>query len=241
MDGSREGWADPHRIFIGYDPRETLAYNVCIKSLVAHKSHAISVQPVNMRMLGGQYKRPTSRRNGVLWDDLSNAPMATEFSISRFWVPLLAGEQGWALFCDGDFMFRSDVSELFALADRRFALQVVQHMHLPTEHKKMDNQLQTRYPRKNWSSLMLFNLQHRALGVLRDLEVLNAATGAMLHSFMWLTDHEIGPLPIEWNWLAGVTPERYTPKAVHFTLGTPDMPGYESYPYADEWRAHAGT
>lgn len=233
------------RIYIGYDPREVEAYRVCIASLRAH-AEGFEVFPVNSRLLGALYTRPETKKDGVRWDVISGAPMATEFSIARFFVPLMA-QTGPALYCDCDFLWRSSVHELFALFDSRYAVQVVQH---PADKAgdivsdgwirkgtKMDGQVQTAYPRKNWSSLVLWNCGHPAHGWIKSAEYLNTRPGRDLHQFKWLTDAEIGALPLEWNWLADVS-EAMTPKAVHFTLGTPDMPGYETAPYADEWRRY---
>jgi len=164
--------------------------------------------------------------------------MSTDFSLARFWVPQLAGISGWALFCDCDFMFRADVQELFALADPRYAVMVVKHDHQPTEMLKMDGQVQTRYPRKNWSSLMLWNLEHKGTLSLGHF-TLNNTRGIDLHRFCWLDDKHIGSLPEHWNWLDGHSSSGMEPAAVHFTRGTPDMAGYEHTRYAPEWNRYA--
>lgn len=228
------------RVYIGYDARERLAWQVCAASLLDRASVPIAVEPVGRTALvkAGLYLRTQSDRNGVQWDDVSNAPCSTDFSIARFFVPTLAGRAGWALYCDGDFLFRRDVGELFALADHRFAVMVVQHQHAPAETTKMDGQVQTIYPRKNWSSLTLYNLQHAGNQRLSHYQ-LNALPGRDLHAFCWLRDHEIGALPIEWNWLDGSSDPAIDPAAVHFTRGCPDMPGWEYTRYAGEWCRYA--
>jgi hypothetical protein len=94
--------------------------------------------------------------------------------------------------------------------------------------------VQTRYARKNWSSLMLFNnARCRAL----TPEYVNSASGLELHRFAWTEDRAIGELPLEWNWL--VTEYRYNPaaKIVHYTLGGPYFPETKNCDYADEWFA----
>lgn len=197
-----------------------------------------SINPVSSKTLGPAYYRPTSLREGVLWDNISDAPMATDFSIARFFVPILQ-RTGWALFADCDFLFRADVEELFSLADDKFAVMCVQHRYVPAEFTKMDSQLQTSYERKNWSSLFLVNCDAPEVKRFSIIDA-NCMRGLELHRFDWLQDDSlIGALPLEWNWLAGVSPPIPEPKAVHFTLGTPDMPGYESSAYASEWRAYA--
>lgn len=182
----------------------------------------------------GLYSRPTSRRDGRLWDDLSDAPMSTEFACSRFLVPLLAKE-GMALFMDSDMLVRGNLDRLFEVLDYRKAVTVVKHRFDPPEGVKMDGQAQLRYARKNWSSFMIFNVEHRANRRL-TLEMINSVPGRDLHRFCWLEDDEIGEIGAEWNWLVGHSDPAIEPKVVHFTDGIPSMPGYEDQPFADEWR-----
>ncbi len=233
-------------VYIGYDRRETDAYSVARRSLMGHRLPERG-NPIPVRMLSlpelqksGIYTRPTLRQGNRLIDGPSvrpdyNGNMSTEFAISRFFVPHLAKE-GWALFMDCDMLVRRDIGELFALADPSKALMCVQHDYQPSKREKMDGQIQTPYPRKNWSSLMLFNCDHPANKAL-TLELLNTAPGYQLHQFCWLRDADIGALPQDWNMLIGECELMPDPAIAHFTLGTPDLAGYESQPFADEWRA----
>jgi hypothetical protein len=234
------GIAATKNIYIGYDPREALAYRVCIESLKSFDT-GFAIQPVGMRFVP-QYQRPTRTVDGKLWDDISGAHMATEFSLARFWVPHIQ-RSGWALYCDCDFMFRAPVDRLFAMADDRYACMVVKHNHSVKFEPgtKMDGQVQNNYPRKNWSSLVLWNCSHPKVSAYMHPAWLNEAVGRSLHAFNVFNDDEIGELPLEWNWLAGVSQHVDNPQAVHFTLGTPDMKGYETCygRYGDEWRQHA--
>lgn len=226
-------------IWIGWDPREADAFEVCARSIMAHLSEEIPIFSIDLSVLQGRglYQRPMRRDDdGRLIDRISNAPMSTEFAISRFFVPHLAGEPGTALFMDCDMLVRCDLVELFELADPRFAIQVVQHDYEPAETVKMDGQPQTAYPRKNWSSVMLWNLTHPATNLL-SLQKLNQWAGRALHRFAWLEDSEIGALDPEWNHLVGVYPPNPDAKIAHFTLGIPRMAGYEHCEFADEWRA----
>ncbi len=229
----------PLRIFVGYDSRGVQAYRVCVRSLHRTARAELEIRPLVLAHLQaeGHYTRPHRQDcRGNLWDEISGAPMSTEFALSRFLVPRLAARRGWALFCDNDFLFRADVQQLFALADDRYAVMVVKHNHVPANVVKMGATAQTRYARKNWSSLMLFNCAHKAHDGLAAL--VNSKPGRDLHAFCWLKDEEIGELPAAWNWLAGQQPLETEPLAVHFTDGTPDLCGYENVTFSTEWRAH---
>lgn len=224
-------------VFIGYDPREAEAFAVCRHSIRRH-SYGLPIKALELGELRDQglYWRPMSRRNGKLWDDISEAPCATEFAISRFLTKELAGS-GWALFIDCDMLARTDLNDLFNLADPKCAVMCVQHPnYIPPEAVKMDGQEQTRYARKNWSSAMLFNCNHPSNKAL-TVDLINTVPGRDLHRFCWLKDDEIGDLPMSWNWLVGTSDQEINPDLVHFTAGGPWFAGYEDVPYAAEWRA----
>lgn len=225
-------------IWIGHDPREQDAFDVCVASIKAHLSedipiHAISRHPLQAM---GLYQRPIQHRDDRLWDVISDAPMATDFSLARFWLPEVCQDEV-ALFMDCDMLVRCDMAEVFNLMAPDRAIMVVQHDHRPSETVKMDGQVQTVYPRKNWSSVMLWNLTHPAHRLL-TLHALNRWSGSALHQFKWLEDCEIGELPGRYNHLVGVDSPDPDARIVHFTLGIPSMAGYEDQEFADEWRKH---
>ncbi len=229
-------------IWIGWDPHEVAAYDVARTSARARCSlPGIPIRGVVLEHLQqvGLYNRPTSFKPGVerdiLWDDISQAPMSTEFAISRFFVPHLA-PGGWAMFMDCDVLVRANISALLQSLDRKYAVYCVKHDYRPHMGTKMDGQVQTAYPRKNWSSVMIFNCEHEANKAL-TLDLLNSAPGRELHRFCWLRDKHIGALDPAWNWLVGEQPEPEHPNIVHYTLGTPNLPRYRASPYADEWFA----
>jgi hypothetical protein len=228
---------DPLRIFGGWDKREAEAYEVCAHSIRRHASVPVEITPLRLAELSEGdrplYTRPLDPR------------ASTEFTYTRFLVPLLAGFEGWALYCDCDFLFLDDVDKLFAEARVRAAVMCVKHDHVPRKRVKMDGVGQSIYPRKNWSSLMLFNCEHPSTRRLHKHAV-NTAEPAYLHQMQWAHDREIGELSEGWNWLSGVSPttvrgflidKSVPPHAIHFTNGIPTMPGHENDPHADRWRA----
>lgn len=224
-------------IFIGFDPREVDAFAVARKSCRKYLTQPIPIHGLVLDQLriDGLYKREMTTRDGVMWDVLSDAPQSTEHANSRFFVPLLA-KKGWALFCDGDVLFRDNVGRVFDGLDPHYAVYCVKHHHQVQTTTKMDNQIQLPYSRKNWSSFMIFNCDHEANKAL-TLEMLNLLPGRDLHRFCWLDDSEIGEIDPRWNYLVDSSPPIDNPAMVHFTNGTPAMKGYENQSFADEWRA----
>lgn len=242
----------PRIVFIGFDSREMAAYQVARKTVKANLP-GVMIRPIILNDLqnAGLYTRPTSTVNGKLFDDLSNAHMSTEFANARFLTHYLAktkfprvnrrtmqplDHQGWALFMDCDMMIRKSLVPVFEIAEANpaRAMFCVQHEYEPDNSVKMDGQVQQKYFRKNWSSFMLFNLDHESNTRL-TLNLINSVPGRDLHRFGWLEDYEIGALHQEWNWLDGHSPTSIDPAVVHWTLGGPWMSGYENVPYADEW------
>ncbi len=223
-------------VFIGFDAREMRAHVVATTSLHLHSGHTQRVQRICRLNLCKWYTRPT-KGHVQLWDVISDAPMSTDHAIARFFIPFLKEYKGWALFTDGDVLFRKDIRELFALRDERYAVQVVQHPPLGETGTKKLGDKQLPYERKNWSSVMLFNCGHPSNKAL-TLDVLNKWPGRDLHAFKWLKDDEIGALPAEWNYLVHVNAKQDDPAIVHYTLGVPDGGGGSvTDPFADEWMA----
>lgn len=226
------------RVFIGYDAREAAAYEVAELSLRKRASVPVDVTPLCADRLaaGGLLRRPQDRR-GVIYDIPSNAPCSTDFAISRFLVPHLA-QTGWALFVDCDVVFLADVADLFELADPSKAVMVVKHAPLKATGTKMDGQAQLVYSRKNWSSVVLWNADHPANRRL-SLQDVNERPGRDLHALYWLSDSEVGELPVAWNWLVGVQPKPANPKLAHFTLGGPFSPGWLGAEHDELWLREA--
>jgi len=215
------------RVYIGWDPREDIAYQVC-KHSIHRLSKDIEVLPLKLDEL----------KSKGLVTRLDDLKAATQFTFTRFLVPYLNGYEGWAVFIDCDFLARQDVNKLFDLADDRYAVQVVKHEYNVQDGiAKMDGQVQHAYPRKNWSSCMLFNCAHTKNKQYLYPEFMNKQEMKYLHRFEWLDDSEIGSLPIEWNYLVGHYNEAEygKPSFIHYTLGMPFMPGYENCEYSNVW------
>ncbi len=223
-------------VAIGWDSREVEAYEVCAFSLLRRSSAPVHLQPIKSDLMYGSgiYRRQTERRDGRIWDVPSQAWAATEFACSRFLAPFLVSS-GWVLFADCDMLWLGDVADLFALADPRYAVMCVQHGQIEAGGTKMDGQAQQAYGRKNWSSLMLINVDHPAMQRL-TIKMVNTLPGRDLHRFCWLQDDEIGALPPEWNWLEGHSDPTVNPKVVHLTRGGPWMTGWDHVAYAEDWR-----
>jgi|TARA_R110000868_G_scaffold58409_2_gene180392 lipopolysaccharide biosynthesis glycosyltransferase len=214
------------KVFVGYDPREDIAYQVCKHSIVSKQPNA-DVRPLVQKELRdkGWYTRPV--------DKLAS----TEFTFTRFLVPELCNFEGWALFMDCDMILTTDIAELFAQADDRYAVMCVQHNYKPKEGTKMDGQTQTVYPRKNWSSVMLINCGHPSNRQL-DMDLVNSLeiNGAYLHRFSWIKDEEIGTLDHTWNYLVGVYDDIKRPKLIHYTEGGPWFENYRNCEFHQEWK-----
>ena len=214
------------KIFIGWDSREDIAYQVCKASLEKHTSIPLEITPIKQNEL---------REKNLYWRD--HDPLSsTEFSFTRFLTPYLAGYKGWAVFMDCDFLWRGDVAALTDYMDGEKAVCVVKHNYNPPEKVKMDGAVQTQYARKNWSSMMLINCEHPSVKKL-TLEDVNRCTGLYLHRFQWLNNNEIGELPIAYNYLEGwhTKDDCPNPVAVHFTRGGPWFRDYMHVEYGNEW------
>jgi len=234
-------------IYIGWDSREAVAYDVCKYSIQRHTRQKLFIKPLRHKELRKQgfFNRPwlIKSDNGDMIDMLDNKPFSTEFSHTRFLVPYLRNYRGWALFMDCDMIFTTDIKQLLELRDEKYAIMVVKHNHKPKETSKMDGQPQASYFRKNWSSFVLWNCGHPSNRML-SAERVNTLTGRDLHAFSWLQDSEIGTLDSTWNWIEGASPTvpqlpnkvKTLPNVIHYTKGGPWFEECRDVIYADEWR-----
>jgi len=211
------------RVFIGYDPREAVAFHVLCHAIHSRSSRPVSITPLMLSQL-----------DGLMWRDRHNL-QSTDFSFSRFLVPYLCGFEGWALFMDCDMLMLDDIVNLWDQCDDQYAVMCVKHDHVPEEETKFLGAAQTKYEKKNWSSVMLFNsAKCQAL----TPEFVNTASGLELHRFQWLGDDDlIGEIPHRWNHLVDYDPEAPISEIsnLHFTIGGPYFDNYRDCGYAEQW------
>jgi lipopolysaccharide biosynthesis glycosyltransferase len=207
-------------IFVGYDPREAIAFHVCVNSIIRHASQPVSIIPVALNLFKDYQETHTDGSN--------------HFIYTRFLVPHLMQYTGWAIFIDGDMIVRDDITKLWDLRNPYNDVLVVKHDYQTKMTEKYLGAKNENYPRKNWSSVILWNCNSFPNRKLTPAFV-QKATGAELHRFTWLEDSRIGELPKEWNWL----PDEYGPntdaKLLHYTLGTPCFHDFADTPQGGEW------
>jgi len=211
------------QVFIGYDDNESVAYHVLAHSILRHASQPVSITPLVKRHMSSFYQRERSSIE------------STDFSFTRFLVPYLSDYQGWSMFMDCDMLMTADVAELFAMCDDKYDVMCVKHDYVARDDVKFLGAVQTKYEKKNWSSVMLFN--NSACKVLTPQVVANES-GLYLHQFKWLSgDDRIGALPTTWNYLVGEMTMPSVPKLIHYTLGGPYFDAYRTCEHADLWFA----
>jgi lipopolysaccharide biosynthesis glycosyltransferase len=217
-------------IFIGFDEPNPVSYDVCVKSILAKNTkYKLNIQPINYNTLK-EYERKKDPFE------------STQFAFARFFVPYISKFTGISIFLDGDFLFIDSIDNLIDQYNDKYAIMCCQHDYKPTNLEKMDGKPQTQWPRKNWSSLMIFNNEHPKNKTLTPMTV-NNQSGAFLHRFKWLEDTEIGSLPLQWNWLVGwyKEPQDGIPKALHYTEGGPWLDNFKDCEYADRWLEEASN
>lgn len=207
-------------VFIGYDPREAIAYHVCANSIIRQSSTPVSLNPLALRNLKDYKEKHTDGSN--------------HFIYSRFLVPHLMNYKGWAIFMDGDMILRDDITKLWNMRDNAYAVMVVKHDYKTIMSEKYLGSKNENYPRKNWSSVILWNCEHpENKQVTPDL--VQESPGSFLHRFSWLNDSHIGEIPIEWNWLPDEFGTNPNAKLLHYTLGTPSFHEFSTTPMGNEW------
>ena len=208
------------KIYIGFDQREAVAYHTFVQSLIENASIPLDITPLAVRNLKGYEEKHEDKSN--------------DFVYSRFLTPFLNDFKGWAIFADGDMICQADIKELLVLRDDSKALQVVKHDYKTKAYQKYLGNINQDYPRKNWSSVILWNCAHPKHKILTPDFIANQP-GKYLHRFSWLEDSEIGELPKEWNWLATEYPNNEQANIIHYTLGTPCFKDYRNTEMSDIW------
>ena len=207
-------------LFVGFDPREAVAYHVFCNSIIQNTSVPVQITPLVLSQL---------QEFNETHDDRSN-----DFVYSRFLTPYLSDFKGWTIFADGDMICQGDLKELIDMADPSKAVMVVKHDYQTKATQKYLGNINENYPRKNWSSVILWNCDHPKHKILTP-DFVSKQTGKFLHRFSWLDDQDIGELPLEWNWLASEYRVNREAKLIHFTLGTPCFKDYRNSDMADIW------
>ena len=203
------------RLFTGFDPRESVGHAVFAHSVWSRASASVSITRLDPK--------------------LSSTDGTNAFTKSRFLVPYLCEYEGWALFMDGvDMLCLADVAKLWALRDRRYAVQVVKHDYKTSHPVKYLGETNLDYPRKNWSSVMLINCQHDSWKSINPVTIKNM-TGAFLHRFTFLRDELIGELPRAWNYIVGELGQGGPACVAHFSIGLPVWSPYNTWDYAGAW------
>lgn len=208
-------------IFIGYDPREPVAFHVCVHSIIRRASEPVAITPLCLGTLAKVYQE-------------HHADGSNEFIYSRFLVPFLQNYTGHGIFIDGDMLVKDDIAGLWDLRDPSKAVQVVKHDYKTKAGRKYLGNVNEDYPRKNWSSVMLWNSGHHCNWHLTPENVMTM-TGAELHRFSWIPDDRIGDLPLTWNWLETEYHQNSHAKLIHYTLGTPCFAEYRQTDTSIEW------
>ena len=207
-------------LFIGYDARESVVFHTCVNSIIRRSTTPISVTPLALNNLDIYNEHHSDGSNPFIY--------------SRFLVPFLQNYSGWAIYIDGDMLLRDDISKLWDLKESEKALLVVKHKYKTKSKIKYMGSKNEDYPRKNWSSVVMWNCSHPSNKILTP-QYVEQSSGSFLHRFSWLPDDLIGDLPIEWNWLPDEFGYNKNAKLNHFTIGAPCFHEYATVSMGDEW------
>ena len=208
-------------IVVGFDQKESVAYHTFVQSVIENSTIPTRFMPLNIGSLTN-YKE--THKDG-----------SNDFIYSRFLVPYLMNFNGWAIYADGDMVCLEDIKKLWDLRDDKFAVQVVKHDYKTKIKTKYWGNKNEDYPRKNWSSLILWNCNHQSHKRLTP-EFIQKQTGAFLHRFSWIKDEEIGEVEKEWNWLAMEYEEKNDINLIHYTIGTPCFEEYQNKSLSSYWK-----
>jgi lipopolysaccharide biosynthesis glycosyltransferase len=210
----------PIPVFVGYDPRESIAYHVCANSIIRNASSPVAIIPIALNLFKDYDETHTDGSN--------------HFIYTRFLVPHLMDFQDRAIFIDGDMIVRGDIVELYEILEPGSDVAVVKHDYktrMPIKYLGSKNE---DYPRKNWSSVIVWDCASPANQQLTP-EFVQSKPGSFLHRFSWISDDRIQALPPEWNWLPDEYGANPAAKLLHYTLGTPCFHEFADTPQGDLW------
>ena len=217
-------------VFVGFDSSDwgqELAYEICRRSLI--KNHKAGDIEIRIKPL---IKKELEEME-IFWRKDKDG--STEFTYTRFLTPYLSNYEGYSIFCDSDFLWNCDIVELLNYIKKDLAVSCVKHSYNDcNDSVKMNGLKQEWYPRKNWTSLMIFNNEHPSVKNL-SLENVNNQTAKWLHRLQWCSNEEIGSIPLMYNYLAGYYTKNVSPKAIHYTDGGPWHYKYTDTDFAQEW------
>jgi len=208
-------------IVVGFDQREAVAYHTFTQSVIEKSTMPVRFLPLSINSLSHYNDRHNDGSN--------------DFIYSRFLVPHLMNFKGWAIYADGDMVCLEDIKKLWNQRDKNYAVQVVKHNYKTKIEKKYLGNKNENYPRKNWSSLILWNCEHNVHKILTP-DFIEKKSGAFLHRFSWINDKEIGELEKEWNWLALEYEEKESINLIHYTIGTPCFKEYSEKSLSSFWK-----
>ena len=210
----------PIPVFIGYDPREAIAYHVCANSIIRNASAPVAIIPVALNLFT-DYKE-------------THGDNSNHFVYTRFLVPYLMDFRGRAIYIDGDMVVRGDIIELYESLQTAHDVAVVKHDYKTRMPVKYMGAVNEDYPRKNWSSVIVWDCQSYPNRRLTP-DFVQKQPGSFLHRFAWIDDDRIQALPPEWNWLPDELGENTEAKLLHYTLGTPCFREFADTTQAAEW------
>jgi len=208
------------KISIGFDQREAVAYHTFCQSIIQNTTQPVLFLPLALNLFDNYKENHNDGSNSFIY--------------TRFLTPYLFDFQGWAIFADGDMICNADLSMLWNLKDENKAVMCVKHDYKTKAKEKYLGNINQDYPRKNWSSLVIWNCKHPANKILTPDFVMKQS-GAFLHRFQWLEDNLIGELDPQWNWLVTEYPDNQSANLLHYTLGTPCFKDYQNSEMAELW------
>lgn len=208
------------KMTVGFDQREAVVYHTFVQSVLTNTKETIAFIPLKLENIQSYNEKHKDGSN--------------DFIYTRFLTPYLNKFEGWCIFADGDMICNTDINELWALKDPNKAVHVVKHDYKTKFPNKYLGNRNENYPRKNWSSLILWNCEHKKNKILTP-EFISNQDGKFLHRFSWLEDEDIGSIDKKWNWLVSEYENNDNANLLHYTIGTPCFKQFKYSNHSDIW------